>query len=100
LKRLEPKDVNAFRLVYERTGHPTSDELQVALQRHVDIFRPNFDEENSGDAVANTQVVWRELYGINIDVRREIIAAALRERRIAYGEELPALKQELPDEEN
>lgn len=98
LKRLEPKDMNAFHLVLKRTDHPTPDELRAALQRHVDLFRPNFDEENSGDAVANTQVVWRELYGQDIDVRREIIVPALQARRFAYGAELPALKQELPDE--
>jgi hypothetical protein len=98
LKRLEPKDLNAFALVLERTGHPTANELKMALQRHIDLFRPNFDEENSGDAVVNTQVLWRALYKKNIDVRREIIAPALQERRVAYGEELPSLKQELPDE--
>lgn len=98
LKRLEPKDLNAFALVLNRTGHPTPDELKKALKRHVDIFRPNFDEENSGDAVANAQILWHELYRENIDVRREIIAPALQERRVAYGEELPSLKQELPDE--
>ncbi len=97
LKRLEPKDLNAFVLVLQHTGHPTPDELKRALQRHVDLFRPNFDEENSGDAVANTQVLWRELYGQNVDVRREIIAPALQRRRVAYGEDLPPLKQELPN---
>ena len=99
LKRLEPKDLNAFRLVFDATSHPTPEELKRALQRHVDLFRPNFDEENSGDAVANTQVVWRELYGQTIDVRREIIAPALQWRRTAYGEDLPSLKNELPDAE-
>lgn len=97
LKRLEPKDLAAFRLVIERTGHPTPDELKTALRRHVDIFRPNFDEESGGDAVANAQTVWREIFGQTIDVRRDIIAAALRERRAAYGTDLPSLKSELPD---
>lgn len=96
IKRLEAKDLNAFRLVVERTGHPTPDELKHALRRHVDLFRPNFDEENSGDAVANTQTVWHELYDQTIDVRRDIIAPALRERREAYGTNLPSLKDELP----
>lgn len=100
LKRLEPKDLNAFFLVVERTGHPTADELKTALQRHVDLFRPNFDEENSGDAAANVQVLWRELYGESIDVRREIIAPALQARRESYGENLPRLKDELPTGDN
>ncbi len=97
IKRLDAKDLNAFRLVHERTGHPTPDELKYALQRHVDLFRPNFDEENSGDPIANTQTVWREIYQQTIDVRGEIIAPALRERCHAYGVNLPALKDELPD---
>jgi len=97
VQRLEPKDLNAFRLVFERTGHPTPEELQTALQRHVDLYRPNFDEENSGDPIANTQIVWRELYGQTIDVRRDIIAPALAARRATHGANLPSIKAELPD---
>lgn len=97
LKRLEPKDLAAFRLVLENTGHPSPDELKAALQRHIDIFRPNFDEEQGGDALSNARTVWREIYGQIIDVRREIIAPALQARRAAYGASFNSLKNELPD---
>jgi hypothetical protein len=94
LPRLEPKDLRAFLLVIEKTGHPTPDELITALQRHVDLFRPNFDEENSGDPIANTQRLWHELYGESINVRRDIIAPALQRRKAGYGTP-PNLRNEL-----
>jgi hypothetical protein len=100
IKRLEPKDLNAFRLVLERTSHPTPEELIAALRRHVDLFRPDFDEERGGDAVANVQILWRELYaGRRIDVRDQIIGPALESRRQTFGLDAPDLKSELPDAE-
>ncbi len=97
LPRLEPKDMDAFRLVIEKTGHPTPDELKTALQRHVDLFRPNFDEENSNDPVANAQTLWRELWGQNINVRQEIIAPALKRRRAGYEIDVPDYKAQLAE---
>lgn len=85
MPRLEPNDLDAFRLVLEKTGYPTTEELIQALQRNVDMFKPNFDEENSGDPMVNTQRLWRELYSSEIDVRREIIIPALQRRKAGYG---------------
>ena len=95
IKRLEEKDLRAFKLVRERTGHPDEEELIRALQRVVDIFRPSFDEESAGNPVHNTQLLWRELFAKEIEVSAVIIAPALAERRRAYGEDAKGLKAKL-----
>jgi len=95
IKRLEEKDLRAFKLVRERTGHPDEEELIRALQRVVDIFRPSFDEESAGNPVHNTQLLWRELFDKEIEVSAVIIAPALAERRRAYGEDAKGLKAKL-----
>lgn len=89
LHRLADKDLAAFRLTIERTGHPTEDEMRRELQMAVDLFRPNFDEEMIGDITTNTAVLWQELWGKRINVRQEIIAPALAARREGYGPDLP-----------
>ncbi|MEA3213116.1 MAG: hypothetical protein QOE70_6173 [Chthoniobacter sp.] len=76
LHRLEDKDLRAFRLVIERTGHPEEHEMRRELQVAVDLYRPGFDEEMVGDITTNTRVLWQELWGKDIDVRQEIIAPA------------------------
>ncbi|MBI3851409.1 MAG: hypothetical protein HY298_14200 [Verrucomicrobia bacterium] len=95
IKRLEEKDLRAFKLVRDKTGHPDEEDLIQALRRVVDIFRPSFDEESAGNPMHNTQVLWRELFGKEIDVHASIIAPALAERRRAYGVGAAGLKTTL-----
>jgi hypothetical protein len=89
LHRYEEKDRRAFVLVRERTGHPTEQELLTELQYAVDLYRPNFDEEVTGDITTNTQVMWSEIFGRPIDVRKEIIAPALERSRRGFQDDLP-----------
>lgn len=95
IKRLEEKDLRAFRLVRDKTGHPSEAELVLALQRVVDIYRPSFEEESAGSPLHHTEILWRELFGKEIDVRQSIITPALAGRRRAYGESGDGLKAKL-----
>ncbi len=88
LHRLAEKDLAAFRLVIDRTGHPTEDEMKSELQIAVDLFRPNFDEEMVGDITTNTRVLWHELWQKDINVRQEIIAPAVALRNKGYLQQM------------
>ena len=95
LNRLEEKDLEAFRVVIRKTGHPTEAEMIHELQMAVDLFRPSFDEENASDLVNNTRRLWPLIFGREIDPRAEIIAPALAKRRAGYGLPTRDYKQEL-----
>ena len=82
--RLEEKDLEAFRLVIRKTGHPTAEEFKRHLQLAVDLYRPNFDEEQGADYTTQTQVLWREIFQNDIDVRAEIIRPAVARRQAEY----------------
>jgi len=78
LQRLEEKDLEAFKLVIAKTGHPTEDEFIRHLQKAVDLYRPKFDEETArGDMTLNTRELWKILWHKEIDVRAAIIRPAL-----------------------
>ncbi len=96
LQRLEEKDLNAFRIVIEKTGHPTEDEFARHLQLAVDLYRPKFDEESArGDMLMNTRVLWQTLWGKEIDVRARIIRPALERAEREYREADSTLKTRL-----
>ncbi|HEY3932184.1 MAG TPA: hypothetical protein VGM58_07425 [Verrucomicrobiae bacterium] len=78
LQRLEEKDLEAFKLVISKTGHPTEEEFTKHLQKAVDLYRPKFDEETTrGDMFVNTRKLWKILWNKEIDVRVAIIRPAL-----------------------
>lgn len=91
LHRLADKDLAAFRLVIGRTGHPTEEEMRRELQDAVDLYRPNFDEEVTGDITTNTRVLWNEIWDKDINVRQEIIAPALARLREGYAPDIPRI---------
>jgi hypothetical protein len=95
LNRLEEKDLHAFRVTIEKTGHPTEAELIHELQFAVDLFRPRFDEEQGQDIADNCRRLWPLIYGHEIDPREEIIAPALAKRKEGYAEPTRDYKAEL-----
>jgi hypothetical protein len=96
LQRLEEKDLAAFKLVVEKTGHPTEAELIRHLQKAVDLYRPKFDEEsNRGDMMMNTKLLWHELWKKEIDVRATIIRPAVERTEREYQDFDPTLKERL-----
>ena len=95
LNRLEEKDLEAFRVVRRKTGHPTEEELIRELRFAVDLFRPDFDEENGHDMANNCRRLWPLIFGREIDPRAEIIVPALKTRREGYGEPTRDYKREL-----
>ena len=97
LDRLDDKDLSAFRMVIQLTGHPTLTEFQRELQNAVDLFRPSFDEESPNRYPENTRRLWRELWQGEIDIRRDIVAPALARRREGYGEPPPGYKGALKE---
>lgn len=96
LQRLEEKDLSAFRLVIEKTGHPTEEEFVRHLQLAVDLFRPRFEEEQMrGDMMENTRRLWLALWSKDIDVRARIIRPAVERVEQEYREADPSLKTRL-----
>lgn len=71
--RGEEKDFEAFEAVIATEGHPTEMELKESLIRAVHIYRPGYDESAASDPIYNTQILWKRLFGKEIDVRDEII---------------------------
>jgi hypothetical protein len=96
LQRLDDKDVEAFKLVIAKTGHPTEEELAAHLQKAVDLYRPKFDEETArGDMLLNTRAIWKILWNKEIDVRAAIIRPALAGMQHDPVPADPALKTRL-----
>lgn len=93
LDRLDAKDLKAFERVIQLTGHPTADEFRRELQNAVDLFRPAFDEDSPNRYPENARKLWREIFHIEIDIRRDIVEPALARRKQGYGEQPPDYKK-------
>ena len=85
LNRMDPKDLKAFQLVREKTGHPTEQELITELQNAVDLYLPSFDESQGHDMKTTTRMLWRDFFGGDIDVVAKIIGPAQQRRRASYA---------------
>lgn len=100
LHRLDEKDLKAFRLVREKTAHPTEAEMILELRECHEKFRPKFNGTRS-DYHRNTERLWPELFGHEIDVAKLIIQPVLAElARVGYEDDYQALirsLQVLPD---
>ena len=93
LARLEAKDLQAFRRTIELTGHPTAAEFKHELQNAVDLFRPAFADDTPNGYPENTRRLWREIFGADLDVQKEIIEPAIARRKQGYGEPPPDYKK-------
>jgi hypothetical protein len=85
LHRMDSKDLKAFQMVRDKTGHPTEEELITELQNAVDLYRPGFDESQMSDMKVTTRILWREFFGKDIDVATRIIGPAQERRRASYA---------------
>lgn len=103
LRRAEPKDVEAFRLVIERTGHPTEAELiQLCIDNYRD-FEPRVRSSPSHlpeivashDLRSNTVRVWKAIWDRSIDIDREITRPALQQLQADWADYDPSLTEEL-----
>ncbi len=97
LNRLAPKDMSAFHLVIQKTGHPTEAELIEELQASPDLFSfaymPALESGGGTSFWANTMRLWEMVFGRKIDVEREILKPAYARLKEAY--EVPDLKADL-----
>lgn len=91
LHRLDEKDLKAFRLVIEKSGHPTEAEMVQELRECHEKFRPKFNGTRS-DYHRNTERLWPAIYGHAIDVSKTIVQPVLTELVAAgYEDDYQAL---------
>jgi hypothetical protein len=103
LRRAEEKDIEAFRLVVERTGHPAQVEFIHLCKENYRDFEPRRrsaqghlpDVIQSHDLRDNTLRVWRAIWGRPINIDREIVQAALEQVQGEWVDYDPSLAREL-----
>src|SRR3984885_7197957 len=103
LRRAEIKDIEAFRLIIERTGHPTEAEfIQLCTENYRD-FEPRLraapshlpEVVRSHDLRSNTVGLWQTIWGRSIDVDLEITRPALQQLQADWVDYDPSLASEL-----
>jgi hypothetical protein len=103
LRRAEEKDIEAFRLIVERTGHPAQVEFIHLCKENYRDFEPRRrsaqghlpDVVQSHDLRDNTLRVWRAIWGRPINIDREIVQAALEQVQGEWVDYDPSLAREL-----
>jgi hypothetical protein len=103
LRRAEIKDIEAFRLVVERTGHPTEAEfLQLCIENYRD-FEPRLRTNPShlpnvvpsSDLRGNTLRLWQAVWNRSIEIDHEITEPAVQRLEGDWGDYDPSLTREL-----
>jgi hypothetical protein len=102
LRRADEKDIEAFRQVIERTGHPTEVEFnQLCIENYRD-FEPRVEAAPSlpnvapsSDLRTNTVRLWRAVWNRPIDIDREIREPAVQRLQSDWGDYDPSLVAEL-----
>jgi hypothetical protein len=103
LRRTEMKDIEAFHLVIERTGHPTEAEfIQLSIENYRD-FEPRLETAPShlpnvvpsSNLRSNTVRLWQAVWNRSIDIDREIREPALEQLQANWVDYDPSLKEEL-----
>ena len=103
LRRAEPKDIEAFQAVIQRTGHPTEVEfIQLCIENYRDFearlrTAPSHLPEvvPSHDLRSSTLRVWQAVWARSIDIDREITKPALEQLQADWADYDPSLKDEL-----
>ena len=80
LRRLEEKDLRAFKVVKQRINRPTEAEMIAELRDAWEVFAAEKDGTKSV-LWKNTERLWPHLFGREIDVRGEIFEPVLAELR-------------------
>jgi hypothetical protein len=103
LRRAETKDIEAFRVVIERTGRPAEAEfIQLCIENYRD-FEPRLRNSPSHlpevvpshDLRSNTLRLWQAIWGRPIDIDREITRPALQQLQADWADYDPSLAGEL-----
>lgn len=78
LYRLDAKDLRAFEVILQKTGHPTAEELILELRDCFEKFRPELSGSKS-EFWKNVERLWPAIYKHPIDVSSAILGPVIAE---------------------